>query len=373
LKIANPYRFLFAGGGTGGHLFPAVAVAEKIRMLKPEAEILFLGTRSKIEGRVVPSLGFKFKPIWIKGFARKFAVENFLFPIKLVVSVLQSVFYCVKFRPKVAVGSGGYVAGPAIFAANLLGAKIVLLEQNCFPGITTRLLEKYASEIHISYESSKKYFKRNKPVFITGNPVRGVKNLLNQKEALEKLGLSSDKKTILLLGGSLGAKKLNQVMAHAMPALEENGLQIIWQTGSLYYEQYKNLQNNSCKVTAFIEDMQLVYSACDVIISRAGATTLAEISSFGLASILIPSPNVAENHQYYNAKALVEVDAAILLEENKIKEKFVNEVLALIRDEKQLSTLRTNAKKIGKPNAAQEIAERALLLAENKTGKARNV
>ncbi|MFA6596192.1 MAG: undecaprenyldiphospho-muramoylpentapeptide beta-N-acetylglucosaminyltransferase [Ignavibacteriaceae bacterium] len=364
MKKNTPYRFLFAGGGTGGHLFPAVAVAEKIRLLKPEAEILFLGTRSKIEGRVVPKLGFQFKPIWIKGFARKFAVENFLFPVKLVVSVVQSMFYCMKFKPHVAVGSGGYVAGPALFAANLFGAKIMLLEQNSFPGITTRMLEKYAEEIHLSYESSKKYFKRNKLLFITGNPVRNVNALLEKKVALAKLQLLPEKKTLLLLGGSLGARKLNQVMANELDSLVKSGLQIIWQTGSLYYDQYKHLQSENCKVMAFVEDMQLVYSACDVIISRAGATTLAEITSYGLASILIPSPNVAENHQYYNAKSLVDSDASLLLEEKNIEENFTKEILSLVNDENKLKTIRVNAKAMGKPNAADEIALRALKLAE---------
>lgn len=366
MKTTTSYRFLFAGGGTGGHLFPVVAVAEKIRSLKPESEILFLGTRSKIEGRVVPKLGFQFKPIWIKGFARKFAVENFLFPVKLMVSVFQSIFYCMKFKPRVAIGSGGYVAGPAIFAANLFGAKIILLEQNSYPGITTRLLEKYAQEIHVSYENSKKYFKRNKPLFVTGNPVRNVNALFNKEIALHKLQLSPDKKTLLLLGGSLGAKKLNQVMAQALPLLLENNLQIIWQTGSLYYDRYKHFQNENCKVMAFVEDMQLVYSACDTVISRAGATTLAEITSFGLASILIPSPNVAENHQYFNAKSLVDAGAAILLEEKNIEENFTKEILSLIKNENQLKTFRANAKAIGKPNAAEEIARRALMLAEKK-------
>ena len=373
MKTTTPYRFLFAGGGTGGHLFPAVAVAEKIRLKKPEAEIIFLGTKSKIEGRVVPQLGFQFKPIWIKGFARKFAVENFLFPIKLLVSIFQSMFYCMMFRPKVAIGSGGYVAGPAMFAANLFGAKIILLEQNSFPGVTTKLLERFAQEIHISYENSKKYFKRNKLLLVTGNPVRNVGSLLNKEIALEKLHLLNNKKTLLLLGGSLGAKKLNQMMAKSLPLLTKSDLQIIWQTGSLYFDQYKHLQNENCKVLAFVEDMQLVYSACDAVITRAGATTLAEITSFGLASILIPSPNVAENHQYYNAKSLVETNAAILLEEKNIDENFVTEILSLMKNEDQLKTIRTNAKAMGKPNAAEEIAKRAISLADRNYEKEINV
>jgi len=366
LKTLHPYRFLFAGGGTGGHLFPAVAVAEKIHLLLPESQIVFLGTKAKIEGRVVPKLGFQFKPIWIKGFTRKFAAENFLFPVKLFVSVIQSMAYCWKFKPKVAIGSGGYVAGPALFAANLFGAKIILLEQNSFPGITTRLLERYASEIHLSYETSKKYFKRNKPLFITGNPVRNIDSLVSKTFAADKFQFTPSKKTLLLLGGSLGAKKLNQLMFQALPKLLESDIQVLWQTGALYFEQYKNLQNKNCKVMAFIEDMQLVYSACDVIISRAGATTLAEIASYGIASILIPSPNVAENHQYYNAKALADSGAAILLEEKNIAEDISGVILSLMQDKHQLNNLRTNAKSFGKPNAAEEIAKRAILLAEKK-------
>lgn len=373
MKTTTPYRFLFAGGGTGGHLFPAVAVAEKIRLMKPEAEIIFLGTKSKIEGRVVPQLGFQFKPIWIKGFARKFSLNNFLFPLKLVVSLFQSMFYCMMFRPKVAIGSGGYVAGPALFAANLFGAKIILLEQNSYPGVTTKLLERFAQEIHISYENSKKYFKRNKPLFVSGNPVRNVNSLLSKKAAQEKLQLSSNKKTLLLLGGSLGARKLNQVMAAALQLLLENDFQIIWQTGSLYYDQYKHLQSENCKVIAFVEDMQLVYSACDIIISRAGATTLAEITSYGLASILIPSPNVAENHQYYNAKSLVDAKAAILLEEKNIELNFTSEIISLMGNENLLKTIRANAKTIGRPNAAEDIAKRAISLADKNFEKESNV
>jgi len=365
LSKTTPYRFLFAGGGTGGHLFPAVAVAEKIRLAKPDAQILFIGTKSKIEGRVVPQLGFQFKPIWIKGFARKLSAENLLFPVKLVVSIVQSLVYCLVFRPKVAVGSGGYVAGPALFAANLLGAKIMLLEQNSFPGVTTKILERYASQIHLSYESSIKYFKRNKPMFVTGNPVRNVENLVNREEALRKLNLSPEKKTLLVLGGSLGAKKINETIADLLPTLLNNGFQIIWQTGSLYFERFSSLQNEHCKISAFIEDMQLVYAACDAVVSRAGATTLAEITTYGLSSILIPSPNVAENHQYFNAKSLADENAAILIEEKNLSKEFMNALVTLLTDDGKRNEISKAAKKIGKPNAAQEISTQAILLAES--------
>ena len=240
------YRFLFAGGGTGGHLFPAVAVAEKIKSILPEADILFVGTKSKIEGRVVPKLGFKFKPIWIKGFSRKFTLENILFPLKLIVSIVQSIFINMKFKPQVAIGSGGYVSGPAIYGSSIMGAKIILLEQNSYPGVTTRLLEKKSKEIHISFEDSKKYFKDKEKLFLTGNPVRESLTKINKEQALKEFGFSSSKKTLFILGGSLGAYTLNEAAAASIKKIEENGLQVIWQTGKNYFEKYKNFKTGKC-------------------------------------------------------------------------------------------------------------------------------
>ncbi len=219
-NLSTPYRFLFAGGGTGGHLYPAIAVAEEIKRLKPESEILFVGTKSKIEGRVIPKLGYGFKSIWIKGFARKFNMENLLFPVKLLISLVQSLFISFRFKPRVAIGSGGYVAGPAIWGASILGAKVILMESNSYPGVTTRLLERFADEVHISFEDSKKYLRKPNRIRLTGNPVRKELGTTIKAEAKKSFGLDENKFTVLVLGGSLGAASINNAVADCAVELE---------------------------------------------------------------------------------------------------------------------------------------------------------
>lgn len=358
------YRVLFAGGGTGGHLFPAIAVAEQIKIMKPETEILFIGTKSKIEGKVVPQLGYKFKSIWIKGFARKFNFENLLFPLKLFVSVIQSLVINMSFRPKVAVGSGGYVSGPAIFAASVMGAKIILLEQNSYPGVTTRLLERYAEEVHISFDDSRKYLRRKEIVKTTGNPVRMNLGKISKPEALGKFGLSEEFKTLLVLGGSLGAESINKAIGKNLKELIDNNIQVLWQTGKNYYENFKHLNSDKVKVYEFIEDMNSAYSACDLLLARAGATTIAEILALGLPAILVPSPNVAENHQYYNAKSLADKNAALLIEDENIESELFDTVKKLISMPGDMKILGENALGLAKPDAAKVIAQRAIKLME---------
>ena len=358
------YKFLFAGGGTGGHLFPAIAVAEQIKEMKPEAEIMFVGTKDRIEGKTIPKLGYGFKSIWIKGFSRKFSLENFLFPLKLFVSAVQSLFINASFNPKVAIGSGGYVAGPAIWGASVLGAKIILLEQNSYPGVTTRLLEKHADEIHISFEDSKKYLKKKKILLTTGNPVRKDLGTIDKVEALNSFGFSAEKKTLLILGGSLGAKSINKAAGNVVNKLSDEGLQVIWQTGKNYYEDYKHFNSKGIKVFDFIDDMNYAYSATNLILARAGATTIAEILVLGIPSILVPSPNVAENQQYYNAKSLSDEGAAILIEDKEIDLKIFNEVTVTINSDEKLTELKKNALLLAKPEAAKIIAKSAIKLAE---------
>ena len=360
----NKYRFLFAGGGTGGHLFPAIAVAQKILSLKPEAEILFVGTKSKIEGSVVPKLGFKFSSIWVSGFSRSFSFKNILFPFKLIVSIVQSIIINMKFKPKVAIGSGGYVSGPAIFGSDIMGAKIILLEQNVYPGITTRLLEKYAVEIHLSFEGSKKYFKRPDNLKITGNPIRENLKSVDKNSSLKSFDLSSGEKTILILGGSLGAASINKAISDNIENFIKNDIQIIWQTGKNYIERYNKYSSDTIKVIPFIEDMNLAYSACDLVISRAGGITITEIINLGLPSILIPSPNVAENHQYLNAKNLFDNNAAIFIEDSKIDSELWQTINSTITDNNKLSKLKTNALHIAKPEATKIVAESAIKLAD---------
>ena len=358
------YKFLFAGGGTGGHLYPAIAVAERIKEMKPEADILFIGTKDKIEGKVVPQLGFKFKSIWIKGFSRKINLETILFPLRLVVSLIQSLLINIVFKPNVAIGSGGYVAGPGIWAASVLGAKIILIEQNSYPGVTTRLLERYANEVHLSFVESKKYLRKEKIHFLTGNPVR--KNLVKmlKSDALKKFELSLEKKTLLVLGGSLGAKTINVAMGNSIKKLEENGIQVIWQTGKNYFENYNKFNSQHIKVLSFIEDMNAAYSASDLLLARAGATTIAEILNLGVPAILVPSPNVAENHQYLNAKSLSEKRAAILIEDRELQSELINKVIETLNSESVLNELRLNELKLAKPDAAKIIAQNAVNFAE---------
>jgi len=360
----SKYRFVFAGGGTGGHLFPAVAIAEQIREMKPDADILFVGTKDRIEGKVVPKLGFKFKSIWIKGFSRKINFENLLFPVKLFVSMIQSLLINISFKPKVAIGSGGYVAGPAIWAASFMGAKIILIEQNSYPGVTTRLLERYASEIHLSFQESKKYLRREKIHHLTGNPVRKNLGRMEKTAALRKFGLIDEKKTLLVLGGSLGAKTINEAMSVSIKILEENNIQVIWQTGKNYIEQFKNMNSVNVKVYDFIDDMNSAYSACDLLLARAGATTIAELLNLGIPAILVPSPNVAENHQYFNAKSLSDKEAVIMIQDKELQEELMKSVLGVLNSESKLSDLKKKALQLAKPDAAKVIAQNAIKFAE---------
>lgn len=356
----NRFKFLFAGGGTGGHLFPAIAVAEKIRSILPEADILFIGAKSKIEGHVVPKLGFKFSPIWIKGFSRKLTLENLLFPVKLIVSLIQSLIVNLKFRPTVAIGTGGYVSGPAIWSSSVVGAKVILIEQNSYPGVTTRLLQNCADEIHLSYEDSIKYFKNKKKLFITGNPVRENLAAINRADALKKFGLANDKKTILILGGSLGARSINSAVAANLKDLQKEGIQLIWQTGKNYFENYKSMLTKEVWISAFIENMNFAYSACDLVVARSGATSIAEILFLGKPAILVPSPHVAENHQYFNAKSLAEKGAIMLIEDKNLKEKFMESILSLLFDQSKLNEMSRIAKQLSKPEATTVIAQKAI-------------
>lgn len=360
MKNGNPYRFLFAGGGTGGHLYPAIAVAEEIKKLKPESEIIFVGTKSKIEGKVIPKLGYQFKSIWIKGFARKFNLENLLFPLKLFISGIQSLFISFRFKPKVAIGSGGYVAGPAIWGASVLGAKIILMESNSYPGITTRLLERYADEVHITFNDSKKYLRQPEKIKVTGNPVRTELGSSEKENAKEFFGLDKNKITVLVLGGSLGAASINEAVAGCVEELEKKSLQIIWQTGKNYYPKYKNINFGSVKILDFVEDMNKAYSACDVLVARAGATTIAELTVLGIPSILIPSPHVAENHQYFNAKSLSDNLAALLIKDSEVKDILKDKILEVTGNRDLQKILSDNAKKMSRPEAANIIAKRAI-------------
>ncbi|MGK9368130.1 undecaprenyldiphospho-muramoylpentapeptide beta-N-acetylglucosaminyltransferase [Melioribacter sp. Ez-97] len=364
MKNTNPYRFVFAAGGTGGHLYPAIAVAQYIKKLHPESEIVFFGNKDKIESQVVPKYGFEFRSIWISGFYRKFDLRNLLFPVKLIVSAFQSLLFMMRFKPRVAVGCGAYVSGPVIWAASVIGSKIILLEQNSYPGIANRLLERKANEIHVTFEESKKYFRFKDKIYATGNPVRVDLSLIDKNEAAKKFGLDPARKTVLILGGSLGARSLNESAARIVDLFEKEDLQLIWQTGKLYYDEYKKYNAEKIKIMPFIEDMQAAYSASDLVIARAGATTIAELSALGKAAVLAPSPNVAANHQYFNALALAESNAAVLIEDKNLTSELKNKLIELIKDDEKLKKLSDAIKTFSKPEAASVIAQKAIGMAE---------
>jgi UDP-N-acetylglucosamine--N-acetylmuramyl-(pentapeptide) pyrophosphoryl-undecaprenol N-acetylglucosamine transferase len=363
MKNKTPYRFIFAGGGTGGHLYPALAVAQQIRLMKPESEILFVGAKNKIESRVVPEYGFDFKSIWISGFSRKLNLSNLLFPLKVLVSAVQSLGISIGYKPRVAVGSGAYVSGPVIWSASILGSKIILLEQNSYPGVTNRMLEKKATEIHITFEESKKYFREAAKLKLTGNPIRINLNLGDKAEAKKSFGLDASKKTLLVIGGSGGAGSINEAVAKNVDGLNKAEIQVIWQTGQFYYEKYKNLASDFLKVLPFISDMSAAYSACDTVLARSGATTIAEVSFLGLPVIFVPSSNVAANHQYMNAKALKEASAAELVEDKNLGDEFISVVTELINNNARQDKLKKNITAFAKPEAAHVIAESAIKLA----------
>lgn len=358
------HSYIFAAGGTGGHLYPAIAVAEEVKQLKPESKILFIGTSNKIESRVIPELGYEFKTIWISGFSRKLTLKNLLFPLKLFVSIIQSLLIVMSFKPSVAIGAGAYVSGPIVWLSSLIGSKIVLLEQNSYPGVTNRMLESKADKVFISFEDSKKYFKYPEKLILSGNPIRTTLKLIEKEKAIKEFSLNLNKKTLLVLGGSLGARSINEAVKENLKVLSESNIQIIWQTGELYFEEYKKLESKNIKVMAFINNMSAAYSACDVVVARAGATTIAEVAYLGLPVIFVPSKNVAANHQHINAMSLVENNAGQLIEDGELVYKIKDVVIKTINDETLLEKLKTNIKKYSKPDAALKIAESIINLTE---------
>jgi UDP-N-acetylglucosamine--N-acetylmuramyl-(pentapeptide) pyrophosphoryl-undecaprenol N-acetylglucosamine transferase len=354
---------MFAGGGTGGHLYPAIAVAQKIRELQPESEILFVGTKTKIESRVVPKMSFSFKSIWISGFSRQMNMSNLLFPFKVFVSMIQSLWISIKFKPQVAVGTGAYVSGPAIWGATFMGAKGVLLEQNSFPGITNRLLEKKVRKIFLSFEESKKYFREKNKLEVTGNPVRIDIVLSDKSDAKSKSNLDVSKKTLLVVGGSLGAKTINEAIKNNLSELLKLNIQILWQTGEKYFDDYSQFESNDVKVVKYLDNISIAYSAADLLIARAGATTIAEVAQLGIPTVFIPSPNVAANHQFKNAEVLKNKNACELIKDCDMNNE-INETIAnLINDSEKLNDLSMNIKKFAKPNAINTIANEIINMA----------
>lgn len=361
-------KIMISGGGTGGHIFPGIAIADSIKKIKPDAKIIFVGTKGKIEERVVPKAGYEFKAIWISGFMRSLDIKNLLFPFKLIVSLIQSFLLVKKFKPDVVVGTGGYVSGPVVFVASLLGIPTLIQEQNSYPGVTTRLLSSLVDEVHISFDATRKYLKRKDNVFLSGNPVRSTLKIYQKEEALKFFDLETGKKTLFVFGGSAGARSINNAMLEIIDEIVDKGIQVIWQTGALDFERVmeKCKDKKSVKVFKFIDEIDYAYSACDLVICRAGATTIAEITYFGLPAIFVPYPFATANHQYENAKVLFEAGASEIIPDDKLKVELREKIFKLIDDEQRLNQMREKVKAFSNPNAGETIAKAILKLAERK-------
>ncbi|MRX39591.1 undecaprenyldiphospho-muramoylpentapeptide beta-N-acetylglucosaminyltransferase [Flavobacterium sp. LC2016-23] len=352
------YKFILSGGGTGGHIYPAIAIANELKIQFPDAEFLFVGAQDKMEMQKVPQAGYEIKGLWIAGLQRKLTLQNLMFPLKLATSLLESRRIIKQFKPNVVIGTGGFASGPLLQAAGGAGIPTVIQEQNSFPGITNKLLSKKANAICVAYENLERFFPKEK-IVLTGNPVRQDLIDIDSKrdEAITFYGLDPNKKTLLVLGGSLGARRINQLIEKELQNMLSQDVQVIWQCGKLYFEDYKKHNQQAVRVIDFIERMDFVYAAADVIISRAGASSVSELCIVGKPVIFIPSPNVAEDHQTKNARAIVDAKGAILLKESELDSQFSIVFEALLKDHGKQKQLSDNIKKLAMPNATKVIVE----------------
>jgi len=353
---ANP-KFIISGGGTGGHIYPAIAIANEIKAQIPAAEILFVGAQDKMEMQKVPAAGYKIEGLWIAGIQRKITLQNALFPVKFLSSLIKSRKIIKQFKPDVVIGTGGFASGAVVKVAQQMNIPSVIQEQNSYPGITNKMLAPKADAICVAYDGLATYFKSNK-LIKTGNPVRQDLLTIDSKrsEGQQFYGLNPNKKTVVILGGSLGARRINQLVEKELPFFKENDIQVIWQCGKFYIEEYKKFQSNKeVQVFDFIERMDLLFAAADVIISRAGASSVSELTIVSKPVIFIPSPNVAEDHQTKNAKSITDKNAAVLLKESELNDKFQEQFKRLITNTEVANTLSQNIKKLALPNATKDI------------------
>ncbi len=366
--MANP-KILIAAGGTGGHVYPAIAIADALKAEDSATEILFVGTRNHMEWRAVPKAGHEIVNVWISGFHRRLTLKTLLFPVKLITALTQSLKIISSFNPNVVVSCGGYVAGPIGWVAGKKGIPIVIQEQNGFPGVTNRLLAKFANKIFTAFKEAEKFLPADK-ITITGNPTRNTLTAVDKKAGLQTYGFEDSKPVLLIMGGSGGAKSINEAIKENLDALHNAaGLQIIWQCGSRYYEaisaEIDQAKYPRLRLTEFIDDMPEAYAAADLVISRAGAGSCSEFMLTGIPSVLIPSPNVAGDHQTENAKAMVEAGASELLKDEDAKNALPKLVNSLISDQEKLKKMNQAALSLAKPNAAKEIAKEILELAKS--------
>lgn len=353
-------RVIISGGGTGGHIFPAIAIANRIKKEYPKVDILFIGAEGKMEMKKVPEAGYKIEGLWISGLQRRLTVKNLTLPFKLLSSLMKARSIIKKFNPDVVIGVGGYASAPTLRIASMLKIPTIVQEQNSFPGKTNKILSKTVTKVCVAYENLERFFPAEK-IELTGNPVRKKVVEIDglREKGFEFFGLHSNQKTILVVGGSLGAKTLNESFVNRLKELQDKNVQLIWQCGSYQFEEMKaltaELDMNGIVLTQFINEMELAYAAADVIISRAGAIAISELCIIGKPTILVPSPNVAEDHQTKNAMALVKDEAAVLVKDNEAREKLVPRVLELLEDDAEQKKLSENILKKAIANADERI------------------
>ena len=362
--MSKSTKILISGGGTGGHIFPAIAIANELKSKINDIEIQFVGAKGRMEMEKVPMAGYQIKGLWISGLQRRLTIKNLLFPFKLILSLLKAKSIIYKFRPNVVIGTGGYASGPLLYCASKSKIPTLIHEQNAFPGITNKLLAKNASTVCVSYSDMEKFFPPDK-LKITGNPIRKeILNKINKEEALNFFGLDSDKNTLLIIGGSQGAQKINEAILYKIKTILDMDIQLIWQTGNSSFDtivknttKYKNVQARK-----FIHRMDMAYSACDFIISRAGAIAIAEIIASKKPAIFIPLPSAAEDHQTKNAMSLVEGNAGLLIEENHSISKLPVVLEKLVKDSELQDEIINNLDSFSYTNAASDIADEVIKL-----------
>lgn len=364
----NELRIIISGGGTGGHIFPAVSIANAIKAKRPDAKILFVGAKGRMEMQRVPAAGYEIKGLPICGFDRKHLLKNFAVLFRIWKSQRMAKKIIKDFKPMAAVGVGGYASGPTLNVCASKGIPCLIQEQNSYAGVTNKLLAKKAQKICVAYEGMERFFPADK-IIMTGNPVRQnvLSTTLTKEEARKLFGLDPEKKTILLVGGSLGARTINESVLQNLDIIEKSGVQFIWQTGKYYHEsivnQLKDKDLPMLKVTDFISDMGAAYQAADLVISRAGASSISEFCLIGKPVILVPSPNVAEDHQTKNAMALVNKDAAIYVKDADAPAVLIKKAVGIVEDAQKLASMSENIKKLGLKNSADVIADEVIKLA----------
>jgi UDP-N-acetylglucosamine--N-acetylmuramyl-(pentapeptide) pyrophosphoryl-undecaprenol N-acetylglucosamine transferase len=358
-------KVIISGGGTGGHIFPAIAIANALKSSNANVEILFVGAEGRMEMEKVPAAGYRIIGLPVAGLQRRLTLKNFTLPVKLIRSMNKAAKIVEDFKPDIVVGVGGYASAPTLWQAQRMGIPTLIQEQNSYAGMTNKFLSKKASAVCVAYQKMERFFPEDK-ILLTGNPVRQDLFDLDtiRNEALQFFGIDAGLPVVLALGGSLGARTINESIAGSLNVFEKNGVQLIWQTGSNYFDTAATLVEGkpSVKVFDFIYKMNYAFSAADIIISRAGAGTISELCIAGKPAALVPSPNVAEDHQTKNAMALANKNAAIMIKDDDARTNLIATVMELIDDQPRIEELKHNISALAMPEAAQEIANRILMI-----------